>query len=378
MKARPRTHLVFMHPLDPGDGTEDRRDVARETRCEVLYRLVPLPVGVHCRDVGERAGKKPVVGWNIHLAHDHVDERVVHRAIAADGRHEIGWTDGHPGAGDLLLDAVDRQLRLHGAVGHVVEPAVIVGKMAYRLASQAWIEVALPHPSDDDQVSVCIRPKFAERADLQLRFAARPILLQIAIDCEMRHRYGIAAVDALRPGIKLEPFFSLAACFQLFVADRRFSGRSITREQRTVLGAGLTVEGAEIRLAVGKMRRPNDLYGSRAVAGLDLTDGAEFPVTSFFVFKDAKPRRLGFDLPVGCLERSLRAGLRIDVRRKFRNFRADEVEVITGVAARRIADPRDADRRMNSVLAFRHDVLSIAGQCQGSSRMAARPKSPPP
>src|SRR5262249_5409869 len=281
-----------MHPLDLVDGTEDRRDVARETRYEVLYGLVPLPVVVHRRDVGERTGKKPVVGRNVHLAHDHVDERVVHRAVAADGGPEIGRTHDHPGADDLLLSAVDRQLRLHGAVGHVVEPAVIVGKMAYRLASQARIEVALSHSSDDDQVSVCIRPKFAERADLQLRLAARLVFLQIAIDCEMRHRYGVAAVDALWPRIKLEPFFSLTACFQLVVADCRFSGRSVAREQRTVLGAGLTVEGAEIRLAVGKMRGPDDLYGWCAVGGLDLTDRVEFPVASFFVFKNAKPRRL--------------------------------------------------------------------------------------
>src|SRR6516165_7097664 len=177
MKARPRTHLVFMHPLDPGDGTEDRRDVARETRCEILYRLVPLPVVVHGCDVGERAGKKSVVRRNVHLACDHVHERIVHRAVAVDRGHEIGWTDDHPGASDLLLDAVDRQLSLHGAVGHVVEPAVIVGKMAYRLASQAWIEVALPHPSDDDQVSVYIRPKFAERPGFQFCFAARLALL---------------------------------------------------------------------------------------------------------------------------------------------------------------------------------------------------------
>src|SRR6516162_7280074 len=126
------------------------------------------------------------------------------------------------------------------------------------------------------------------------------------------------------------------------------------------------------------MRGPNDLYGSCVVAAPNLTDRAEFPVISLFVFKNTKSRRLGFDLSVGCLELSLRAGLRIDVRREFRNFRTDEVEVFTGVAAHRIADPRDADRRMNSVLAFRHDVLSMAGQCQGSLRMAARPKSPPP
>src|SRR5215831_4166015 len=374
MKARPRTYLVLMHALQPDDGTENRRDVSCEAWAEILDRLVPLPVVVHGCDVGERAGKKSVVRRNVHLAYDHVYERIVHRAVAVDRGHEIGLPDDNPGAGDLLLGAVDGQLRVHGAVGHIVEPAVIVGKMLYRLASQPRIKVALPHPSDDDQVSVCIRPKFAEGPDFQLRFAARLVFLQIVIDCEMRYRYGIAAVDALRPGIKLERFFSLAACFQLFVADGRFSGRSVAREQRIVLGAGLTVEGAEIRLPIGKMRGPNDLYGSCVIAGPNLADRAEFPVISLFVFKNAKPRGLGFDLPVGCLERSLCAGLRIDVRRKFRNFRADEVEVVTGVAAHRIADPRDAERRMNSVLAFRHDVLSIAGQCQGSSRNGRPPE----
>ncbi len=330
--------------------------------------------------MGEWAGKQPVVCRNVHLAHDHVHERVVHRAVAVDGGYEIRWADDHPGAGDLLLGAVDRQLRLHGAVGHVVEPAVIVGKMAYRLASQTRVKVALPHPSDDDQVSVGVRPKFAEGADFQFCFAAWLVLLQIAIDFKMRYRYGIAAVDALRSGVKFKRFFPLGACFQLVVADlqSRVLGRSVTRKQRIILGAGLTVEGAEIRLAVSKMYGPGDACGALGATGRDLADGAEFPVISFFVFENAKPRRLGFDLPVGCLELSLRAGLRIDVRREFRNFRTDEVEVFTGVAAHRIADPRDADRRMNSVLAFRHDVLSIAGQCQGSSRMAARPKSPPP
>src|SRR5215472_15924230 len=151
MKARPRTYLVLMHALQPDDGSEDRRDVSCEARAEILYRLVPLPVVVHGSDVGERAGKKSVVDRNVHLAHDHVHERVVHRAVAVDGGHEIRWTDGHPGAADLLLGAVDRQLRVHGAVGHVVEPAVIVGKMLYRLASQSRIKVALAHPSDDDQ-----------------------------------------------------------------------------------------------------------------------------------------------------------------------------------------------------------------------------------
>src|SRR5215510_15603807 len=121
------------------------------------------------------------------------------------------------------------------------------------------------------------------------------------------------------------------------------------------------------------MRGPNDLYGSCVVAGPDLTDRAEFPVISLFVFKNAKSRRLGFDLAVGCLEFSLDAGLRVDVRREFRNFGTDKVEVIARIAARRIADPRDADRRMNSVLAFRHDVLSTARRHQGS--LAARSKS---
>src|SRR5262249_14489881 len=123
------------------------------------------------------------------------------------------------------------------------------------------------------------------------------------------------------------------------------------------------------------MRGPNDLYGSCVVAGPNLTDGAEFPIISLFVFKNAKSRRLGFDLAVGCLELALRARLRVDVRRKFRNFRTDEVEVIARIAARGIADPRDADRRMDSVLAFRHDVLSTARQHQGSSRVAACSKS---
>src|SRR6516165_9819746 len=118
------------------------------------------------------------------------------------------------------------------------------------------------------------------------------------------------------------------------------------------------------------MRGPNDLYGSRVVAGPNLTDRAEFPVISLFVFKYAKSRRLGFDLAVGCLELSLHAGLRVDVRWEFRNFGTDKVEVIA-----RIAEPRDADRRMDSVLAFRHDVPSTARQHQGSSPIAARSKS---
>src|SRR6516164_7311035 len=127
------------------------------------------------------------------------------------------------------------------------------------------------------------------------------------------------------------------------------------------------MEGAEIRLAIGNMHGPNDLHGSCIVAGPDLTDRAELAVISLFVFKDAKARCLGFDLPVRCLELSLRAGLLIDIRRKSRNFRTDEVKIVTGVAAYRIANASDANRRMDSVLAFRHDMLSIAGQCQGSS-----------
>src|SRR5215468_9024157 len=119
------------------------------------------------------------------------------------------------------------------------------------------------------------------------------------------------------------------------------------------------------------MRGPNDLYGSCVVAGPNIADRAEFPVISLFVFKNAKSRRLGFDLAVGCLELSLHAGLRVDVRREFRNFGTDKVEVAR-IAARCIADARDADRRMDSVLAFRHDVFSTARQRQGSSRIAAR------
>src|SRR5262245_18176240 len=123
------------------------------------------------------------------------------------------------------------------------------------------------------------------------------------------------------------------------------------------------------------MRGPNDLYGSCVVAGPNLTDRAEFPVISLFVFKNAKSRRLGFDLAVGSLELSFHTGLRVEVRWEFRNFGTDKVEVIARIAARRIDDPRDADRRMDSVLALRHDVLSTARQHQGSSRIAARSKS---
>src|SRR5262245_54615395 len=135
------------------------------------------------------------------------------------------------------------------------------------------------------------------------------------------------------------------------------------------------MEGAEVRLAVGKMRGPNDLYGSCVVAGPNFTGGAEFPVISLFVFKNAKSRRLGFDLAVRCLEFSLHAGLRVHVRREFRHFGTDKVEVIARIAARGVADPGDADRRMDSVLAFRHDVPSTARQRQRSSRIAARSKS---
>src|SRR5262249_25834386 len=189
--------------------------------------------------------------------------------------------------------------------------------------------------SDDDQASVCVRPKFAEGTDSQFRFTAWLVFLQIVIDGEMGYRYGIAAVDALRPGIKFKRFFPLGACFQLVVTDlqSRVLGRSVTRKQRIILGARLTVEGAEIRLAVGKMYGPGDACGALGVTGRDFTDGTKLSVISFFVFENAKPRRLGFDPSVGCLELSLRAGLRIDVRRKFRNFRADEVEVFARVAA---------------------------------------------
>jgi hypothetical protein len=132
----------------------------------------------------------------------------------------------------LLLGAVDRQLRVHGAIGHVVEPAVIVGKMLYRLASQPRIKVALAHPSDDDQASIRIRPKFAEGPDFQFCFAARLVLFQIVIDCEVRHRYGIAAVNALWAGVKLQRFFSLGACFHLVVTglQSRVLRRSVACE----------------------------------------------------------------------------------------------------------------------------------------------------
>src|SRR5947207_7075794 len=136
------------------------------------------------------------------------------------------------------------------------------------------------------------------------------------------------------------------------------------------------MKGTEIRLAISKMCSPNDAHDARAVANPNLTNRPEFPVISLFVFKNAKARRLRFDLPVGCLELSLCARLRIDVRRNAGNFRTHEVEVVAGIGAHRIANPRDANGRMNSVLAFRHDVLSISGAGQGDFMTANRPKSP--
>src|SRR5262249_37427470 len=134
--------------------------------------------------------------------------------------------------GNLLLGAVDRQLRVHGAVGHVVEPAVVIGKMLYRLASQPRIKVALAHSSTDDQASIGIRPKFSERPDFQFCFAARLALLQIALDGELRPGYLIAADNAWRAGVKLQRLFSLGACFHLVVTDlqSRVLRRYIARE----------------------------------------------------------------------------------------------------------------------------------------------------
>src|SRR5262249_60873703 len=102
--------------------------------------------------------------------------------------------------------------------------------MLYRLVSQARIQLASDPPSNDAQDPICIRPNFAERPDLQFRFAAWLVLLQIAIDCEMRYRYGIAAIDVLRAGIKLQPFLSFSACFQLVVTDLQSGVRSIACE----------------------------------------------------------------------------------------------------------------------------------------------------
>src|SRR5262249_51742018 len=105
-------------------------------------------------------------------------------------------------------------------------------KMLYRLASQSRIKVALAHPSDDDQAAIRIRPKFAEGPDFQFCFAARLVLFEIAIDCEMRHRYGIAAVDALRARVKLQRFFSLDLCFHLVITglQSRVLRRSVACE----------------------------------------------------------------------------------------------------------------------------------------------------
>src|SRR5262249_42158194 len=139
------------------------------------------------------------------------------------------------------------------------------------------------------------RPSASDRSSPRVRIFSfvSPLgfffFFQMWMDGEFGYLYGIPAVDGLRSGIKLEPFFSLGVCFQLFVADCRFSGRSVAREQRIVFGADLTVEGAEIRLAIGKMRGPGDPHGSCAVAGPGLADRMEFSVTSFFLFKNCKP-----------------------------------------------------------------------------------------
>src|SRR5919201_4372080 len=125
------------------------------------------------------------------------------------------------------------------------------------------------------------------------------------------------------------------------------------------------MEGAEIRLAISKMFSPNDAHDARIIAGPNLTNRSEFPVNSLFVFKNAEACGLRFDLPVGCLEFPYGARLRIDVRCNPGDFRTDEVEVIPGVGAHRIANPRDANGRMNSILAFRHDVPPLPRVGQG-------------
>src|SRR5262249_52572737 len=154
MIACPGANLMLMHPLQPGDRSENWRDIAPKAWSEILYGLVALPVVIHCSNMGEWTGKKPVVRRNVHFTHHRIHERVVHRTVAVDGRDEIRRTDQHPSADDILLGAIDRQLGADGTVRHIVEPPVIVGKLTYRLAPEAGVEIALPHSSDDHQPSI--------------------------------------------------------------------------------------------------------------------------------------------------------------------------------------------------------------------------------
>jgi len=111
------------------------------------------------------------------------------------------------------------------------------------------------------------------------------------------------------PGSSSSDFFRSALVFSLSLRTFSLGFWPFRNSQtRIILGARLTVEGAEIRLAVGKMYGPGDACGALGVTGRDFTEGTKLSVISFFVFENAKPRRLGFDFPYGCLELSLRAG----------------------------------------------------------------------
>src|SRR5262249_33820297 len=101
------------------------------------------------------------------------------------------------------VGAVDRQCGGHRAVGHIVEPTIVVGEvMEPRWGPQAGIEIALSHATADDEVAVAIRAYLAQRLDFHLGFAVLR-LKEVAIDGELRDG-GCAACKRLWSGIEFK------------------------------------------------------------------------------------------------------------------------------------------------------------------------------
>src|SRR5215831_3111252 len=118
---------------------------------------------------------------------------------------------------------------------------------------------------------------------------------------------------------------------------------------------------AEARFAIGRMYSPIDGHSAGNVTDLDLADWVEFTVGLLFVFEDSESCSLRPDSAIGCrLECPLRARQRVDICGHIRKFRADKIEIVVVIAAYRIADARDADRRMNSVLALGHECALLS------------------
>jgi hypothetical protein len=96
--------------------------------------------------------------------------------------------------------AVDNDLRLDRPVGDVVEPAVVVGIVDERpfaaaiVARDGGIELRFAAAADDEQMALGVGTQLAERIDGQRR----------AGDGEFLGR-GVAAIDAARAAVELEP-----------------------------------------------------------------------------------------------------------------------------------------------------------------------------